>query len=232
MKFFNLEVAFNMQKILKCHLNELESEGFCLVRGFFSGHEMKELKKNLHIQSNTRFCLGKIPILQSYAKAITNDLSQFTKNLAFNRSIFFNKTPKRNWAVLWHQDLTICVKERVETEAYGPWSLKDGIPHVQPPLHILSSMITTRLHIDPASSDNGALKVIPQSHQKILARNEIESLTKNPRIIEAEQGDLLLMKPLLLHSSESSSLSSFKRRILHLEFLTQKLSNKLSLFHS
>ena len=33
------------------------------------------------------------------------------------RSIFFNKTPESNWAVPWHQDLTIAVADRRE----GPW---------------------------------------------------------------------------------------------------------------
>ncbi len=53
----------------------------------------------------------------------------------------FDKTPQANWKVPWHQDLTIAVREKREVEGFGPWSLKDGIPHVQPPVEILSRMV-------------------------------------------------------------------------------------------
>ncbi len=60
------------------------------------------------------------------------------------RSIFFDKTPEANWLVPWHQDLSIAVKQRVDLPGYGPWSTKDGVPHVQPPVEILESMIAVR----------------------------------------------------------------------------------------
>src|SRR5688572_28118694 len=43
----------------------------------------------------------------------------------------FDKTPAANWKVPWHQDLTIAVRERRKAEGFGPWTVKDGIPHVQ-----------------------------------------------------------------------------------------------------
>ena len=48
------------------------------------------------------------------------------------RSILFDKREGANWPVAWHRDLTICVAEK-PTDAvggYGPWSVKDGVPHV------------------------------------------------------------------------------------------------------
>ena len=47
----------------------------------------------------------------------------------------------------WHQDLSIAVKERHEVAGFGPWSVKEGVP-VQPPVEILESMLTLRLHLD------------------------------------------------------------------------------------
>lgn len=220
-----------MQKILQTDIDILETEGYCLIKNFISKDEIAPLQKLLESKQNCRFCLNKIPELKPYAKIINDDLSCYAKNLAFNRSIFFNKTPLKNWSVLWHQDLTICVKEKIDTKGYGPWSTKENIPHVQAPQNILKSMITARLHIDDTSANNGALKVIPQSHKKILSREELEKLTANYKTISAKQGDLLLMKPLLLHSSDSSSKNSSSRRILHLEFLTQNLNNDLKLYH-
>jgi hypothetical protein len=82
------------------------------------------------------------------------------------RSILFDKTPDENWPVAWHQDLTISVSEERQIHGYGPWSRKDGIPHVQPPLALLRQMVTFRLHLDDTPESNGALRVIPGSHDR------------------------------------------------------------------
>src|SRR5690348_17331497 len=39
------------------------------------------------------------------------------------RAILFDKTPDANWNVLWHQDLSIAVKEKRDVLGYGPWSV-------------------------------------------------------------------------------------------------------------
>ena len=74
------------------------------------------------------------------------------------RAIYFDKSPESNWLVPWHQDLTIAVKEEAEARGFGPWSVKDGVPHVQPPDALLGSMLTVRLHLDDADETNGALR--------------------------------------------------------------------------
>ena len=48
------------------------------------------------------------------------------------RALFFDKTPKRNWFVAWHQDKTVTLNKRVEMAGWGPWTLKDGVCHVSP----------------------------------------------------------------------------------------------------
>ena len=66
------------------------------------------------------------------------------------RAIMFDKSTDANWLVPWHQDLTIAVQARVEAEGFSPWSIKEGVPHVQPPVALLEQMLTVRLHLDPA----------------------------------------------------------------------------------
>ena len=44
---------------------------------------------------------------------------------------------------------------------FGPWSTKDGTPHVQPPVELLQQMVTVRLHLDDCDEANGALRVLP-----------------------------------------------------------------------
>ena len=45
------------------------------------------------------------------------------------RAILFNKSPETNWSLAWHQDRTICVKEKCEVPGFGPWTVKGGMHH-------------------------------------------------------------------------------------------------------
>src|SRR5829696_5679931 len=67
------------------------------------------------------------------------------------RAIYFDKHKDANWKVTWHQDLTIAVREKVEVDVFGAWSIKAGITHVQPPMSVLDNMLTVRVHLDVAS---------------------------------------------------------------------------------
>ena len=136
------------------------------------------------------------------------------------RALFFDKTPSKNWFVTWHQDKTVTLNKRIDIEGWGPWSIKDGVHHVQPPLPILNTMITFRLHIDPADEENGCLEVIPGSHEHgLLKQTEIEAIVKSgiavPCVVEA--GDAVIMRPHILHSSSKAKRPNH-RRVVHLEY--------------
>src|SRR5690349_3464988 len=66
------------------------------------------------------------------------------------RAIWFNKSAAANWLVAWHQDLAIAVRERVDVPGFEAWSVKEGVPHVQPPAEVLQRMLTVRIHLDDA----------------------------------------------------------------------------------
>lgn len=147
------------------------------------------------------------------------------------RAIFFDKTPESNWHVPWHQDLAIAVKQKIESEGFGAWSIKDDVLHVQPPREILESMTTIRIHLDDCDLENGALKVVPGSHTagKLIA-SEIAIWAKmNPVVCDVKRGGALMMRPLLLHSSSPARRPSH-RRVLHVEYATQNLPNGLEWF--
>jgi hypothetical protein len=136
------------------------------------------------------------------------------------RAIYFDKSPETNWLVPWHQDLTLAVRDRIESPGFGPWSTKEGIPHVQPPPEILEQMLTVRLHLDDADQSNGALRVLLGSHRfGRLSRQSIEKLqtTHAEYLCAVPAGGAMVMRPLLLHAS-SRSVSSLRRRVLHLEY--------------
>lgn len=150
------------------------------------------------------------------------------------RSIFFNKTPQANWQVAWHQDLTIAVCARHAVDGYGPWSVKDGVPHVQPPVAVLEQMLTLRLHLDETDEDNGALWVAPGSHT--AGRIDVQSAARmaqerGPVACPVVTGGAMLFRPLLLHASRKSA-SARTRRVIHLEFAAAALPGPLAWYEA
>ncbi len=146
------------------------------------------------------------------------------------RVIFFDKTPDKNWLVTWHQDKTITLNKKVEINNWGPWSIKDKIHHVQPSVEVLNKMVTFRLHLDDTNEYNGCLKLIPKSHELgILSQQELVEVVNSQEayICEAKKGDLLLMKPHILHSSSKSS-NPDHRRVVHIEYSNYQLPESLS----
>lgn len=150
------------------------------------------------------------------------------------RGIYFDKHREANWKVVWHQDLTIAVKEGIEVDGYGPWSIKAGIHHVQPPVSILENMLTVRLHLDDTDAANGALRVIPDTHQYgRLDANQIEywKQQQQPITCVVRNGGALVMRPLLLHSSLPAR-NPEHRRVLHFEYASTDLPAGLHWFEA
>lgn len=146
------------------------------------------------------------------------------------RGLLFDKTPEANWKVAWHQDLTIAVQKRADVPGFGPWTLKAGVQHVQPPLAILETMLTLRLHLDDCEAANGPLQVLPGSHQsgKLTAADILQWRSRvEPINCTLKRGGALLMRPLLLHASAPAQ-NPAHRRVIHLEFSSQTLPSGLN----
>ena len=149
------------------------------------------------------------------------------------RGILFDKTEWTNWKVPWHQDLTIAVAAKVECDGFGPWSVKAGVQHVQPPTEVLERMLSLRIHLDACPAQNGALKVIPASHRSgRLSEYEATVMgSKGPVVVcEVEAGGVVLMRPLLVHSSSASEQPGH-RRVIHLDFASFELPGGLRWLH-
>lgn len=141
------------------------------------------------------------------------------------RALLFDKTAKANWSVAWHQDQVIPVVRRVEVGGFTAWSVKEGIVHVRAPAAVLEDMITLRLHLDDSPKVNGALRVLPGSHRcGVLSDDQVDAWTsRRPAMVcDASSGDVLLMRPLLLHASPASTRVNH-RRVLHVEYAFTEL---------
>jgi ectoine hydroxylase-related dioxygenase (phytanoyl-CoA dioxygenase family) len=136
------------------------------------------------------------------------------------RGILFDKTPGANWKVPWHQDLSIAVTERIDLPGYGPWSVKAGVVHVQPPAFVLENMLTIRLHLDDCGEENGPLLVLPGSHAHgVLGGKQIDEFRTagKPVACIVKRGGAVVMRPLLMHASRSATTPGH-RRVVHLEY--------------
>lgn len=146
----------------------------------------------------------------------------------------FDKTPDANWRVPWHQDLTITVKKRCDIPGYGPWTVKDGLPHVQPPEAVLQQTVAIRLHLDDTPPENGALRVLAGTHRLgRLSNTQIQELRGRIEeiVCRVAVGGAMLMSPLLLHSSRPAR-SPGRRRVLHFEYSAALLPKGLSWAYS
>jgi hypothetical protein len=146
------------------------------------------------------------------------------------RGILFDKNPAANWKVAWHQDRSIAVRERRDIAGFGPWSVKEGVVHVQPPAEILARMLTLRLHLDDCDPDNGPLRVIPGSDREgILSDLDIVAAVRAGPVVDCclPAGGVLLMRPLLLHASSAAKVPRH-RRVIHVEFSADELPGGLT----
>ncbi len=140
------------------------------------------------------------------------------------RALFFDKTPRANWKVPWHQDATIVVKERAAVTGFGPFTVKAGRQHVMAPPGTLSAMLTVRLHLDDCDESKGAMRVVRASHEYgRLPQDSIEQFTRyDVTTCVVRKGGLIVMRPLLLHASSPATVPG-SRRVIHLEFCARNL---------
>ena len=149
------------------------------------------------------------------------------------RGILFDKSPDANWKVIWHQDLTIAVRERRNVPGFGGWTEKDGVPHVQPPVEVLERMLAVRVHLDHCGPRNGPVRVIPGSHREgRLSPAAIDAWKEKGREVDCvvERGGILAFRPLILHASSAAARPAH-RRVVHLEFASGGLPGGLAWYH-
>jgi hypothetical protein len=118
------------------------------------------------------------------------------------RAILFDKSPSTNWSLPWHQDRTIVVRERIEVEGFGPWTVKSGLLHVAPPIEVLERMVTLRVHLDPVPQTNAPLLIAAGSHRLgLIPETEVKRVVEasETSVCLADAGDVWLYATPILH---------------------------------
>ncbi len=211
----------------------LEANGFALIDDVFTPGEVNGLIKIIDAANaanpNFRMMGGLFAIRQFFKEVpaivpavFTAKLLQIVNRLFGDgwfvvKSIYFDKPGASNWFVAYHQDLTISVKEKYETEGFVNWIVKQNQYAVQPPAAVLQDNFTLRIHLDDTNEQNGALKVIAGSHkQGVITLSAYDFSTAHETICSLKKGGLMIMRPLLLHAS-GRTVNNKQRRVIHIE---------------
>ncbi len=173
-------------------------------------------RAEVHVDGVRALAVG--PVLGAIARVLIGEAARPV------RALVFDKRPGANWDLPWHRDETIAVQERLDVtpEGFGPWSVKDGVVHLRAARSVLDQMVSLRLHLDDCDASQGALRVLAGSH-----RNEDPSTDSTREVIcEARRGDVLAMRPRLLHASTAAE-SPSHRRVIHIEYAAEALPGGL-----
>ena len=220
---------------------EYSRDGYYLIQGAFSDENVTTLRNelsNFEGKPNNygiRDLMNKVPYIKRMASS--SPLIDIAKELLGNnarpvRCVFFDKVEGANWNVAWHQDTSIALKTKHEISGFGPWSEKQGVVHAGPPAEYLANTLTLRIHLDKTNTETGALRVVPGSHRDgRIKSSEIVKIVENSTVVEcvANPGDVLLMNPLLFHSSRKAVIPHH-RRIIHIEYSAMALPHPLEWF--
>jgi len=225
------------------HQTEITEKGYTLLENVFSDEELESIINLVENADRTKATFRKssglfairqfLKEVPECASLIFNDKlrkiisNYFGKGCFVVKSIYFDKPEQSNWFVAYHQDLTISVDQKTAVEGYGPWTVKQNQFAVQPPLNVLENIYTIRIHLDDTDENNGALKVICGSHAKGIYRPEtINWNNEKEETCNLKAGDVMIMKPLLLHSSGRTT-NNNKRRVIHIELSDIELPEPL-----
>ncbi len=229
---------------LQNHKTEISDKGFTIINDVFSEKEINQIidvinsidtSKETFRKSEDLFAirqfLKEVPeshqlIFNDTIKKIINEI--FGNNYFVVKSIYFDKPEKSNWYVSYHQDLTISVDKKLDLQGFGPWTTKQNQFAVQPPIDYLKNIFTIRIHLDDTDENNGALKVITNSHSKEFYRPEtIDWNVETEEICSVNKGGIMIMKPLILHGSNRTT-NNQKRRVIHIEFSNMELPEEIN----
>ncbi len=218
--------------------SEYENNGYFMVKNVINGDEVKSLINSLNVfekdinHYGIRNLMNKLPCIRE--QALSDPLLSIAKEILGDkakpiRAVFFDKLPDANWNVAWHQDTSIAVNTKADIAGFTAWREKQGVMHVEPPEEYLSNILTLRVHLDPANTETGVLRIIPETHKdgRVRSKNILEIIKKSD-VMEctANAGDVLLMNPLLFHSSRKTTKPKH-RRVIHLEYSAMSLPKLL-----
>lgn len=212
-----------------------EEQGFAILPERLKTPEVSNLLLNLAQVPRQR---GKAGVRHLMGHSVISSLVKEPRFLNFVQEILgpeafpfratlFDKSSERNWLIAWHQDTALPLLRQQEMAGWGPWSVKDGVIYAHAPASALSQVVALRIHLDESTTQNGPLRVLPGTHTLgVLADEVVHELSTRLReaTCTAASGEILAMRPLLIHAS-SKSQTEEPRRVLHIQYAAKLVLN-------
>jgi len=215
---------------------QFEADGFASIAQVLSARECELIAaRTMKIDADTvgTRCL----LAEDWCRTLAGSLRQHADiavlipaDFVAVQCTYFEKSVDRNWLVPVHQDLSIPVAARVDHPDLRGWSEKEGGLFVQPPAALMEQLVALRVHLDACREQDGPLQFVPGSHQAgRISADEARLRRQAGPIVSCvmERGDVLAMRPLVLHASSKAEGHS-RRRVLHFVFGPRKLPYGLS----
>lgn len=212
----------------------IQTSGFTLLPRIYSATEIEALSRLLSsylermhghdslVTSKAGAVYGARNLLETWPRLCDQALNDTLRNKLIDalgeragvvRAMYFDKPPVDSWSLPWHKDFIIAVDGAGKPGSITDAGIAAGVSQAKASHDVLSTMLTARIHLDPMTAENGALRVRPGSHEYYSVEDEPEM---QEQLLTCQPGDVLLMKPLLTHASSKSS-AARRRRILHFE---------------
>lgn len=214
-------------------VEDFEERGFTILNIIFSDREIQRLSDELTSQQLQCSKAGMRRALRfAEVAALAGDprLAKAASDILdgdafpFNATLF-DKSPRANWLVVWHQDTALPLRKRTDVPGWGPWSVKEGVIYAHAPASALEKVVALRVHLDDSGPANGPLRVLPGTHTRgVLSDDQIEQLRRELAPVECRvpKGGVLAMSPLIVHSSSKSQVEA-SRRVLHVEYAVARI---------
>jgi ectoine hydroxylase-related dioxygenase (phytanoyl-CoA dioxygenase family) len=229
-----------IEKTALAFSDRIATDGFSLIEGVLSKNEITALAIELERSNLARSRAGiRHAMRDARVAAVARDprLLELAQQILGAgaipfRATLFDKSPKANWLVVWHQDTALPLRKRREVPGWGPWSVKDGVNYAHAPASALEQVLALRVHLDDSSAENGPLRVLPGTQNLgVLSDEQLHDLSTKVDAFDClvPRRGVLAMRPLIVHAS-SKSHSQMPRRVLHIEYAaTTTISEGLEL---
>lgn len=140
--------------------------------------------------------------------------------MRLTRSVAVGGSPATHWFATWHQDFWYPEPGYPERGYQEIGDQARAAETAQRDPHILAAMVVLRVYLDDCEEDAGPLEVLPGTHRdgrldRAAMAERVGSIA--PLLCLAVRGDIVAMRPLLVHRTQRA-LKPAPRRIIHLEY--------------
>jgi hypothetical protein len=131
----------------------IDRDGFAIIPNVLPSGEVEQILEQIcasaprRTRAGVRHALRLGPVSQVAQQPNLIQLAQVVLGPeAFPfRATLFDKSPRSNWLVVWHQDTALPLRERHQVLGWGPWSVKDGVHYAHAPRAALSQVLALRI---------------------------------------------------------------------------------------